>query len=70
MAEAAPWIALAAALAFLAIAIRVLLWIADRPPVLRGRTVIGVCAQPDLAPPANRNQPRPETFNDSASVGG
>ncbi|GAB6842331.1 putative nicotinamide N-methyase [Methylorubrum rhodinum] len=70
MADAAPWIALAASLAFLAVSIRVLLWIADRPPIVRHRTVIGVCARLDLAPPANRNQPRPEIFDDTASVGG
>lgn len=53
----APWIALAASLASLAASIRLLIWIADRPPVLRRRTVIGVCAEPALSPPANRNEP-------------
>lgn len=70
MADAAPWIALATALSFLALSVRVLLWIANRPPVVRHRAVISVCAQPDFAPPANRNDPRPEVYDDSAHVGG
>lgn len=55
MADASPWIALASSLCVMAAAVRLLLWLADRPPPPRRRTRIG----PDLpiSLPANRNEP-------------
>lgn len=55
MADASPWIALASSLGVLAAAVRLLLWLADRPAPPRRRTRVGAALP--ISPPANRNEP-------------